>query len=81
MLEAHTSLQTELNEKKPEESSAVVLENLPDDFNEDVLTLFVENITTLTKNDFSIEFIPELSKAVVTFQNSRGKCIYMYFTS
>ncbi|XP_073770749.1 protein mono-ADP-ribosyltransferase PARP14 [Danio rerio] len=64
-----TSLQTELDEKKTEESSAVVLENLPDDFNEDVLTLFVENITTLTKNDFTVEFIPELSKAVVTFKN------------
>ncbi len=35
--------------KKPEGSSAVVLENLPDDFNQDVLTLLVENIGNLLK--------------------------------
>uniref|UniRef100_A0A8C1URK9 Poly [ADP-ribose] polymerase n=1 Tax=Cyprinus carpio TaxID=7962 RepID=A0A8C1URK9_CYPCA len=62
-------LQTELDVKKPQESSAVVLENLPDDFNQDVLTLLVENIGSLSGNDFSMELIPELRKAVVTFKN------------
>ncbi|TRZ00262.1 hypothetical protein DNTS_003714 [Danionella cerebrum] len=53
----------------PLESSAVVLEDLPEDFNEDVLTLFVGNITKLAENDYSIEFIPEMSKSVITFKS------------
>ncbi|ROL54451.1 Poly [ADP-ribose] polymerase 14 [Anabarilius grahami] len=61
-------LQTNLDVKKPQESSAVVLEDLPDDFNQDVLTLLVENITSLSENDFDMELIPELRKAVVTFK-------------
>ncbi len=71
-------LQTELDVKKPEGSSAVVLENLPDDFNQDVLTLLVENIGNLSENDFSMELIPELRKAVVTFKNPSGKLFYSY---
>ncbi|XP_052423134.1 protein mono-ADP-ribosyltransferase PARP14 [Carassius gibelio] len=51
------------------ESSAVVLENLPDDVKQVVLTLLVENISGLSVNDFSMELIPELRKAVVTFIN------------
>ncbi|XP_043106140.1 protein mono-ADP-ribosyltransferase PARP14 [Puntigrus tetrazona] len=62
-------LQTELDVKKPKESDAVVLENLPDDFSQDVLTLLVENIANLCENDFSMELIPELQKAVVIFKN------------
>ncbi|ROL54453.1 Poly [ADP-ribose] polymerase 14 [Anabarilius grahami] len=61
--------QTELDVKKHQESSAVVLENLPDDVKQDVLTLLVENITSLSENDFTIELILELRKAVVTFKN------------
>ncbi|KAK7120425.1 hypothetical protein R3I94_020427 [Phoxinus phoxinus] len=61
--------QTDLDVKKPQESSAVVLENLPDEFKHDVLTLLVENITSLSENDFTMELIPELRKAVVTFKN------------
>ncbi|XP_073770751.1 protein mono-ADP-ribosyltransferase PARP14 isoform X2 [Danio rerio] len=75
--EASASL-TKSDVKKPRESSSVVLENLPDDFNEDVLTLFVENITTLTENDFTIEFIPELSKAVVTFKNTSAAGSFLH---
>ncbi len=71
-------LQTELDVKKPKGSSAVVLENLPDDFNQDVLTLLVENIGNLSENDFSMELIPELRKAVVTFKNPSGKLFYSY---
>ncbi|XP_056103818.1 protein mono-ADP-ribosyltransferase PARP14 isoform X2 [Rhinichthys klamathensis goyatoka] len=62
-------LQFKLDVKKPQESSAVLLENLPDEFNSDVLTLLVENITSLSENDFGMELIPELGKAVVTFKN------------
>ncbi|CAM4730206.1 unnamed protein product [Leuciscus chuanchicus] len=61
--------QTDLDVKKPQESSAVVLENLPDEIKQDVLTLLVENITSLSENDFTMELIPELRKAVVTFKN------------
>ncbi|XDV54105.1 hypothetical protein PO909_022468 [Leuciscus waleckii] len=63
------SRQVDIRNQKPQESSAVVLENLPDDFNSDVLTLLVENITSLSENDFGMELIPELGKAVVTFKN------------
>ncbi|KAF4108229.1 protein mono-ADP-ribosyltransferase PARP14-like [Onychostoma macrolepis] len=61
--------QTDVDVKKPQVSGAVVLENLPDDVNQDVLTLLVENISSLSENDFSMELIPELRKSVVTFKN------------
>ncbi|XP_026075337.1 poly [ADP-ribose] polymerase 14-like isoform X2 [Carassius auratus] len=61
--------QTDVDVKKPTESSAVVLENLPDDIKHDLLTLLVEKISSLSENDFSIELIPEIRKAVVTFKN------------
>ncbi|KAL0151574.1 hypothetical protein M9458_053123, partial [Cirrhinus mrigala] len=61
--------QTDVDEKKPQESSAVVLENLPDDIKQEVLALLVENISRLHENDFSLELIPEIRKAVVTFKN------------
>uniref|UniRef100_A0A8C2KI30 Poly [ADP-ribose] polymerase n=1 Tax=Cyprinus carpio TaxID=7962 RepID=A0A8C2KI30_CYPCA len=61
--------QSDVDVKKPQESSAVVLENLPDDFKQDVLSLLVENISSLPENDYSMELIPELRKAVVTFKN------------
>ncbi|XP_077098953.1 protein mono-ADP-ribosyltransferase PARP14-like [Siphateles boraxobius] len=61
--------QTDLDVKMPQESSAVVLEDLPDEFKQDVLTLLVENITSLSENEFTMELIPELRKAVVTFKN------------
>ncbi len=71
--------QTELDVKKPQETSAVVLENLPDDVNQDVLTLLVENISSLSENDFSMELIPELRKAVVIFKNPNGKLSYKIY--
>uniref|UniRef100_A0A8C1Z8Z2 Poly [ADP-ribose] polymerase n=1 Tax=Cyprinus carpio TaxID=7962 RepID=A0A8C1Z8Z2_CYPCA len=67
MSKAQSASQSDV--KKPQESSAVVLENLPDDIKQHVLSLLVENISSLSENDFSIELIPELSKAVVTFIN------------
>ncbi len=71
--------QTDVDVKKPEETSAVVLENLPDDVNHNVLTLLVENISSLSENDFSMELIPELRKAVVTFKNPSGKLSYKIY--
>ncbi len=54
----------------------MVLENLPNDFNQDVLTLLVENISRLPDYDFSMELIPELKKAVVTFKNPNGELFF-----
>jgi len=56
----------------------VVLEDLPDAFNSDVVTLLVENITSLSEKDFGMELIPELGKAVVTFKNPSGKLFCSY---
>ncbi|KTF86260.1 hypothetical protein cypCar_00043113, partial [Cyprinus carpio] len=64
--------QTDVDAKKPQETNAVVLENLPEDVKQDVLTLLVENISRLPENDFSMELIPELRKAVVTFKNTNA---------
>ncbi|KAL1266729.1 hypothetical protein QQF64_002404 [Cirrhinus molitorella] len=64
-----SSSQTDVDVKKPQDTSAVVLENLPDDVTQDILTLLVENISRLSENDFSMELIPEFRKAVVTFKN------------
>ncbi len=78
--------QTDVDVKKPQESGAVVLENLPDDVKHDVLNLLVENISRLPENDFIMELIPELRKAVLTFKNTNGKfyskiSIYLYVLS
>ncbi|XP_073730303.1 protein mono-ADP-ribosyltransferase PARP14 [Misgurnus anguillicaudatus] len=53
--------------KNQQESYAVVLENVADDFTQDVLSLLVENVSGLLEKDFSMELIPELKTAVVTF--------------
>ncbi|XP_065146256.1 uncharacterized protein [Paramisgurnus dabryanus] len=53
--------------KNLEESYAVVLENVADDFTKGVLSLLVENVSGLLEKDFSMELIPELKTAVVTF--------------
>ncbi|XP_065146257.2 protein mono-ADP-ribosyltransferase PARP14-like [Paramisgurnus dabryanus] len=53
--------------KNQQESYAVVLENVADDFTKDVLSLLVENVSGLLEKDFSMELIPELKTAVVTF--------------
>ncbi|XP_051973987.1 protein mono-ADP-ribosyltransferase PARP14-like isoform X2 [Xyrauchen texanus] len=61
--------QTELDVEDPHESSAVVLENVPDDAKKNFLALFVENVSNIPEKDFSIELIPELNTAVATFNN------------
>ncbi|KAL1266720.1 hypothetical protein QQF64_002395 [Cirrhinus molitorella] len=44
-----SALQTDVDVKKPEASSAVVLENIPDYVQQDVLSLLVENISPVEK--------------------------------
>ncbi|KTF86262.1 hypothetical protein cypCar_00021683 [Cyprinus carpio] len=65
----HVDIRNQTDVKKPQETSAVVLENLPEDVKQDILTLLVENISSLSENDFSMELIPGLRKAVVNFKN------------
>lgn len=84
MPKVQSASQTDVDAKKPQETNAVVLENLPEDVKQDILTLLVENISCLSENDFSMELIPGLRKAVVNFKNPSGKfsCkiyIYLYF--
>lgn len=59
--------------KNVEESFAVVLENVSDEANRNVLALLVENVSSVPEKDFSMELIPELHTAVVTFINPSGK--------
>lgn len=55
--------------KNVEESFDVVLENVSDEANKNILALLVENVSSVPENDFSMELIPELNTAVVTFNN------------
>ncbi|GAA6082690.1 protein mono-ADP-ribosyltransferase PARP14 isoform X2 [Tachysurus ichikawai] len=50
-------------------SSAVVLENVPEDVNEEFLMLLVANFTSQPEEEWSIEFISESNAAVVTFND------------
>nr|XP_055064620.1 uncharacterized protein LOC129447068 [Misgurnus anguillicaudatus] len=68
-IKKHT--RSETNVKNLEESYAVVLENVADDFTQDVLSLLVENVSGLSEKDFSMELIPELKTAVVIFNIPR----------
>lgn len=56
-------------------SSLVVLKNVQETTKECVLTLLVENISGLSvdDDDFSVEIIPEINAAVITFIKTIGK--------
>ncbi|KAK3549858.1 hypothetical protein QTP86_015477 [Hemibagrus guttatus] len=49
-------------------SSAVVLENVPEDMNEDFLMLLVESLSGYSEAELSLELISESNAAVVTFK-------------
>uniref|UniRef100_A0A673XIT1 Poly [ADP-ribose] polymerase n=1 Tax=Salmo trutta TaxID=8032 RepID=A0A673XIT1_SALTR len=51
------------------QSSAVVLERVPESMSRDLLTLLVETISGLEEDNFSLELISETNRAVVTFNN------------
>lgn len=55
--------------------TAVVLENVKDTIKDCMLILLVENVSGLSEEDgdFSVEMIPELCAAVVTFTGNTGK--------
>lgn len=50
----------------------IVLENVQENFTEEMLVLMVENISDLTEADFSLEMIYERQTAVVSFKNANG---------
>ncbi|XP_030648866.1 protein mono-ADP-ribosyltransferase PARP14-like [Chanos chanos] len=51
------------------QTSAVIVENIPENFAKDMLGLMVEKICDVTEKEFSIELICELNAAVLTFNN------------
>lgn len=64
--------------KDPEESppsNSVALENVRETVKDCMLTMLVENISGLSEEDgdFSVEMIPEIRAAVVTFTGDTGK--------
>lgn len=73
-------VQTEAKGDTAEEelcSTSAVLENIPEKVNEEFLEMLVENILKAqslpsTPQDFTLEIIPDISSAVVTFQSGKG---------
>lgn len=53
-------------------SSAVVLENVPEHLTQDHVMLLVDSIGSHSEDEYSLEFIPELKTAVVTFNDPSG---------
>uniref|UniRef100_A0AAZ3PE84 Macro domain-containing protein n=1 Tax=Oncorhynchus tshawytscha TaxID=74940 RepID=A0AAZ3PE84_ONCTS len=53
------------------QSSAVVLERVPENMSRDLLLLLVETISGLEEDNFSLEVISETNRAVVTFNNPK----------
>lgn len=51
-------------------STSAVLGNILDNTNQEFLEMLVENITK--SHDFTLEFFPDISSAVVTFQSGEG---------
>ncbi|KAL6472153.1 hypothetical protein MHYP_G00183410 [Metynnis hypsauchen] len=69
--ESQSELPTEEPPKDPPQSSAVVLEKLPDGLSREVLVLLTENISGVSEEAFFLELIRELNVAVVTFNNHK----------
>uniref|UniRef100_A0A8C7V3U1 Poly [ADP-ribose] polymerase n=1 Tax=Oncorhynchus mykiss TaxID=8022 RepID=A0A8C7V3U1_ONCMY len=53
------------------QSSAVVLERVPENMSREMLTLLVETLSGLEEDNFSLEVISETNRAVVTFNNPK----------
>ncbi|XP_030648867.1 protein mono-ADP-ribosyltransferase PARP14-like [Chanos chanos] len=51
------------------QTSAVIVENIPENVSKDMLGLMVEKICDVAEKEFSLELICELSAAVLTFNN------------
>lgn len=51
---------------------AVVLENVPEDINQEYLSLLVGSIGNHSEDEYSLELIPESSTAVSTFNDPSG---------
>ncbi|MCI4387957.1 hypothetical protein PGIGA_G00080100 [Pangasianodon gigas] len=64
--------QTEASERLEEWSSAVVLENVPENITQEHLMLLVDSIGGHSEDEYSLELIPESNTAVVTFNDPRA---------
>ncbi|KAG9329909.1 hypothetical protein JZ751_028613 [Albula glossodonta] len=53
--------------EEPAQISAVVLENVPEKVTRELLAMVVENICSMTEDDFSLEMILDINAAVVSF--------------
>lgn len=51
-------------------STSAILGTISDNTNQEFLEMLVENITK--SHDFTLEFFPDISSAVVTFQSGKG---------
>jgi hypothetical protein len=58
------------------QSSAVVLERVPESMSREMLTLLVETLSGLEEDNFSLEVISETNRAVVTFNNPKGWSLF-----
>ncbi|KAG9335533.1 hypothetical protein JZ751_004560 [Albula glossodonta] len=53
--------------EEPVQNRAVVLENVPEKVTRELLAMVVENICSVTEDDFSLEMIQDINTAVVSF--------------
>ncbi|RXM33975.1 Poly [ADP-ribose] polymerase 14 [Acipenser ruthenus] len=67
----NTTFEEEVCEEIPK-FTAVLLENVPEKITQEILGMMVENISNLSEEngDFSLEIIPYINKAVVSFKTS-----------
>ncbi|KAK1166015.1 protein mono-ADP-ribosyltransferase PARP14-like [Acipenser oxyrinchus oxyrinchus] len=67
----NTTSEEEVCEEIPQ-FTAVLLENVPEKITQEILGMMVENISNLSEEngDFSLEIIPYINKAVVSFKTS-----------
>ncbi|XP_060765229.1 protein mono-ADP-ribosyltransferase PARP14-like isoform X2 [Neoarius graeffei] len=76
----HNANQTEASEglEDTPRSSAVVLENVPENLNQEYLMLLVDSIISHSEDEYSLELIPESNTVVVTFNDPRA--VQMFLT-
>lgn len=54
------------------QSSAVVIEKVPDHLSREFLMFLVDSICGASEDKYSLELIPESNTAVVTFNDAKG---------
>lgn len=62
-----------LSESESVQGLAVLLDNVAEDMSRDLLSMLVENISSLDESSYSLEIIWEINRAVITFDSPAGK--------